>query len=373
VKAWVREKLKRVNELYPEERLEKSRARWSAAWAGEQPKDRYPYVFVPLTFNYYNAVMSKEDGLGAYLDEWIYRGFVQDDFIPAFFPGCKQSAIPSMFGAREIVLGSDYTCERILGAPADIDSLRPPSLIPGSPACQWLEMERYYLDECEGEAPIHVCDMQGPMDVCGQLWGYENLFLCAYDDEERYHRLMGLATDAFCALWGAQAELLGENFVGTHLFGWDWVPQGNGASLSADSMAMMSADFFDEYYAPHLKKIAGLFGGLSVHSCGNFGAVLKSLNGIEGVKAVNASQMTVGELLAAGWGADKMMILQEDAGRAEEVFSLARENRLRLDVTFTGLWPIGNGATIHPSAWTPAMRAAVAEKAAKIGELAAAG
>jgi len=350
MKSWVRERLKQINELFPAERVERSKRRWEAVWSGRRPEGRYPFVMFPTALDYYDDVFEPELGLRAYLDEIVRRGLVfDDDFIPALFPGCHQGAIPSMFGAKEIVVGADHTCERIIFSDADADSLPEPRIIPGTPAARWIEMERYYLEECESALPVHVCDMQGPFDVGGQLWGYDNLFLCAYDDEARFNHVMELCERAYCLLWETQAELLGANFVGTHLFGWDWVPPGNGATLSADSMAMMSPDFFDEYYAARLEGLAKRAGRLSVHSCGNFGAVAGRLAAIDGVQAVNASQMSVRQLLDAGWSAEKMIILAADASDAGQIFALAREQGLRLDVSFTGVWLRGaNGAAVPP-------------------------
>lgn len=358
MESWVREKLRRIEELYPPERLEKSKARWRAVWAGEKPEGRYPYLFLPASFSYYDDNYDKEEGLRAYLDEFICRGFVDDDFIPAFFPGCRQGAIPGMLGAKEIVVGRDHTNERILFEPEDIDALPEPSIAAGASATLYLEMGRYWLEMCEGQIPVHVCDMQGPMDAAAQLYGYDNLFLLACDGDVRYDRLMQLVSEAYCLLWKAQRDALGPHFIGTHLYGWDWVPPNNGATLSADSMAMFSGDFFDAYYAGYLKAIAKRLGPLSVHSCGNFAAAADALGAAPFVQAVNASQMTVEELLEAGWPAGKMIILQEPMERAETVFRLAAEKNLRLDVAFAGLWPRdAEGNNLPPAGWTEADRA----------------
>ena len=371
MKEWVKEKLDIIKELYPEERISKSKERWRRIWRGEKPLDRYPFLFKPVSFEYYNDVFLKEDGLKAFLDEFIYRGFVDDDFIPAFFPGCKQGAIPGMFGAKEIILDKDYTCERIIHCPEDIDSLPEPSIKEGTSAWGWLEMERYYIEECEGQIPVHVCDMQGPMDVCGQLWGYENLYICAYEDEDRYHKIMELATQAYIMLWDEQKKLLGDNFVGTHLYGWDWVPLDNGATLSADCMAMLSPTFFDRYYVKYLHKIAQNFGSLAVHSCGNFTAVIKRLSDISSVKAVNASQMSVEEILKAGWNPQKVIINYEKIENAKALFDLVREKSLHADVCFEGLWPCGSdGAVIHPAKWTQEERKEIISKARQVAEAA---
>jgi len=344
---WVKEKLKIIDGLYPAERLDKSKSRWRRVWTGQKPVDRYPFVFGPITFNYYEPVFPKEEGLKAYLDEFIFRGEVRDDFIPGFFTGCKQNTIPSMFGAKEIKSGNDYSCERILFSYGDIDKLQEPSMGPGTVAHEWLTMQEYYLQETEGKIPVHVTDTQGPLDVCGQLWGYDNILVAPYEEPEYYNRLMSKVIKAFILFWRKQQELLGDNFIGTHLFAWDWVPEDAGVSLSADSMVMLGPDFFDDHYRVYLEEIGNTFGGLSVHSCGNFSSVMKNLCAIPCLRAVNSSQMTIEQLLHAGFDSKKVIIAFTEISKIEEMFRLVRSNQLNPDISVSGLWPSNK-----PEAWT---------------------
>lgn len=308
-------------------------------------------------------MFSKEEGIRRYLDEFIYRGFIEDDFIPGFFPGCRQGTIPGMFGAKEVIVGQDYSCERIVKSVEEIDSLPAPSIREGTPAWEWLEMQQYYLEECEGRIPVHVCDMQGPMDVCGQLWGYENLMLSVYEDTEAYHKIMKAAMQAYIMLWEAQEKLLGDHFIGTHLYGWDWVPDKNGATLSADSMVMVSPQFFEDYYVKYLKEIAQKFGRLSIHSCGNFKQIVPVLAKMEEIGAINASQMGVKELLEAGRDPQKVIITIEEIHHAEELFTLEKEKNLQLNLCFDGLWPCDkNGNTIPPADWNEKMKREITKK-----------
>lgn len=373
MRAWVRDKVDKINELYPERRVEESKARWRAIWEGRRPEGRYPYMFNPVSFNYYDKVFDNDEGLRAYLDEFIYRGFLDDDFIPAFFTVCRQSMIPSMFGAKEIIRGNDYTCERILKKPEDIDALPYPAILPGTPASKLLDIQRHYAEECEGEIPVHVGDMQGPMDVAGQLFGYDNLFLCAYDDPVRFRRLLDICSEAFEILWDAQKMLLGNLFIGTHLWGWDWVPENNGYTLSADVLAMISEDFFIEFYRDCLEKIAERGRGVVVHSCGDISAVVKALGETNGVKGVHVSQMSVPRLLDAGWDGRKMIICPESANNAHYIFEIVRERNLSVNYAVCDLWPVDkDGQALHPSAWTPEHRALMKQKAKRVNRFAAA-
>jgi hypothetical protein len=94
----IREKLNRIAELYPKERLDKSKERWRRAWGGEPVLDHYPFMYSP-SFDYYDAALDMDAWLNRLLDEIIRRGPIDDDFIPTLFPGCRQSTIPVMLGA----------------------------------------------------------------------------------------------------------------------------------------------------------------------------------------------------------------------------------------------------------------------------------
>lgn len=339
MKNWVKEKLKVIDDLYPQERLAASKARWGKIWNGQKGGDRLPFVYSPLSFNYYNDNHSPEERLRTSLDEFILRGKFNDDFIPSFFPGCKQSTIPSMFGAPEIRQGDEFICEQIIFEAKDIDELPEPSVSPGTVARQWLAMQSYLLEETEGTVPVHVTDMQGPVDVGAQMWGYDNLLLAPYTEPEYYHKFMKLITRAYIMFWDAQKKLLGDNFLGTHLFGWSWVPPGNGATLSADSLVMVSDDYYKQFFKPYFLEIGRRYNGITVHSCGDFSATIESLSNTEYVKAVNAGQMNINQLLQAGINPECVIIaicITEDIAKTVE---LIKNSNLRVDLTISDFWP----------------------------------
>lgn len=352
MKQIIAEKLAQVDELFPPERIRASKERISAIWRGERPEGRYPYVYYPISFNYYDDAHEAQERLLVTLDELILRGQFDDDFIPAVFPGCKQSTIPSMFGAKELVCGRDYCSERLITQAADVHDLRVPEISEGSVAAYWIDMQKYLYDETEGRLGIHITDMQGPADVCGQLWGYDNLFISAYTDPEEYALAMTNATDAFLVLWNRQKEVLKDAFVGTHLFGWSWAPEGLGATVSADSIVMVSPEFFDEFYAPYLNRISDETGGLVLHSCGDFGHLMSNLYALRNIRGINAGQMTVQEMMRAGLDDRLAVIAQSKMEDAETMFTLARENGLRMDLTIVGAWPGDPYNPNKPEEWT---------------------
>jgi len=347
MKNWVKEKLDIISDLYPAERIEKSKERYRSVWKKQTPPDRYPFVYGPLSLDYYDTIHSPENRLRYSLDEHIQRGEIDDDFIPSIFPGCRQITIPDMFSPIDKRGRLEHGQEKSVINLSDIDRLPAPSIEKGTFAHQWLETQTYLLEETEGCMPIHVVDMQSPVEVCAKMWGYDAFFIAAYEEPEYCHRFMGKLTEAFILFWEAQQNLLGDCFVGNHLWGWNWAPKNNGVSLSADGMVMVSADFFEEFFLPSIRRIGEHFGGATVHSCGDFSHVMSCLMKQETLVGIHAGQMPLPDALKAGFDDTKVFIGPTNLVDAKDEYELIRDHKLNTIMTIFDLWP-----STTPSDWT---------------------
>jgi hypothetical protein len=336
----VRQKLDAVFSLYTEERMRASKARWQAVWKGQRPDGRYPFSFGFPVFNPYNINHPAQERLMAYLDAFALLGRADDDLLPVLFPGLNHATLPSMFGAKEIRCGLETTSEQLVFVPEDIDALPAPAILPGSPAQGWLDVERYFREETEGLLSINICDMQGPVDAAAQLFSYDGLFLLALEEPQRYGALMDKMTDAFLMLYERQKTVVGaELFSGTHLFAWDWYPPENGAALSMDSLVMMSPSFYEGLVKPYIECIAERFGGVTVHSCGDFRHLVPNLCATRGLKAINASQLTARQLYEAGLDKGTALVAMIGCDDLEENMQVIREHGLNACLTVMGVWP----------------------------------
>lgn len=350
MKPEIRDRLDRIDAFFPPDRVQASRRRWEAVWNRTEPEERIPFVYLPMLYLPYDDLHTPAQRLDATLDDLLSRGSFRDDTIPSIFPGCKQTTLPNLFGAAEIRVGKDLTCERIIQSPADIDALRW-EIRAGTVAFDWLEAIRFLQDATGGRMPIHVVDMQGPFDASAQLCGYDNLILMAYDDPDRYHRLLTLMSDAFVAFWQLQKEILGNLFVGTHLFGWDWIPEGNRATLSMDSLVMFSPDFFEEFVLPHLQSISDRLGSLVVHSCGDFRHMIPVLRRHGFVSGINASQLSIQQMLEASLDPNTVVILAASGDQVPDAFRYVKDRSLHVDMTVFGPYPLNEAGDRWKPSW----------------------
>ena len=349
----IREKLERIYTLYTPERIRKSKERFLLLDRGLKPSDRIPFTLSFPYFGAYDVSHPPKERLEAYLDAFLFLYRFEDDTIPYVFPGLDHATIPSMFGAGEIRSGMETASEKIIRSVSDIDRLPDPVLRRGSAAYKWMEMAEYIHHETNGQMPVNVCDMQGPFDACAQMWSYDEMFVAAYEDPQAYHHVLSKMIDAFGLLWKAQEKILGDAFLGTHLFPYGWVPPRCGVAVSIDSLVMVSPDFYQEFYRPHIERMNAELGDLTIHSCGDFRHVVKDLCETEGVKAINASQLSAGELLEAGLDRKVRLLLAVEYENLESEMKVIVDNGLNVRICINGVTPAGPGKFQNPSAWDP--------------------
>jgi hypothetical protein len=65
-----------------------------------------------------------------------------------------------------------------------------------------------------------------------------------------------------------------------------WIPDGFGISISNDDWVMISAEMHDEFHIPYLNQISEEFGGIYLHSCGNWFHQFSSLKKIHRLKGI---------------------------------------------------------------------------------------
>ena len=214
-----------------------------------------------------------------------------NDFVPRLFPYTGTTAFASAFGAPVIYMGeAEPVCEPVIHSARQAMDLEMPPLDRGDLG-RALEKIEYFLDQTRGEYPISVMDMQGPFDTAQLIWDKADMMINMYDEPEAVHHVMEVVTDTFIA-FGRKLRDMIPDFCPLHTPNL-WAPPEVGMAVSEDSIVMLSSEMFDEFVLPYLNRISQAFGGLVLHSCGDWRQHLASVKGIPGLKAINFG---VGEL-----------------------------------------------------------------------------
>ena len=144
----------------------------------------------------------------------------------------------------------------------------------------------YFLHETRGEIPISCTDTQSPLDTITLLWDTASFFTSTYTAPEVVHNLMQKITDVMVAFSRRQADCLGDAWVRPgHIM--VSARGGTGLSISDDNIVMVSPDHYRAFAVPYNGQLSQAFGGLAVHSCGNYIRQLPELLKIPGLVMVD--------------------------------------------------------------------------------------
>jgi hypothetical protein len=98
------------------------------------------------------------------------------------------------------------------------------------------------------------------------------------------HHLLEMVTDLTIAFVEAMSKEAGAGFVPS-LFQ-PWMPEGFGVSVSNDECVMISRPAHDEFCVPYLNRLSDAFGGIYIHSCGNWKHQIPSLEKVHNLRGV---------------------------------------------------------------------------------------
>jgi hypothetical protein len=213
---------------------------------------------------------------------------LQGDFVPCLCPAFGVINIPAAFGCEVVWREDNFPSVKPLALrdPAGVYDLPRPTLSSGEMG-RILDTTRHFIEKTEGRIPIRLTDIQGPLDSAALIMGHTEFFTAIKTHPWEAHHLLQIITDFTIESAKGQRSLVrgrGVEFVPS-LFQ-PWIPDGFGISVSNDACVMISAEEHDEFCIPYLNQISGAFGGLYIHSCGNWLHQIPSLAKVRGLRGL---------------------------------------------------------------------------------------
>jgi hypothetical protein len=226
--------------------------------------------------------------LEAQLEEIEGQAKLRGDLVPALCPTLGVIAIPSAFGAEVVWWENDFPAVRpVIGdRPELIGELRRPGVTDGELG-RILDYTRLFIEKTGGRFPVRLADLQGPLDNAALIFGHTPFLQALVTHPREVHRLLELVTDLMIEFARTQRELvrgLGAEFVPSGFQ--PWLPDGLGLSVANDVGLMLSPGLHDEFSVPYLNRISDAFGGVYIHSCGDWTHLFPSLEKVRGLKGL---------------------------------------------------------------------------------------
>ena len=226
-----------------------------------------------------DRLQSAEKYLAAQLEEIEGQLAFRGDFVPALSPALGVVGIPSAFGCEVVWWEKDFPSVKPIrnDDPRRILEIEKPSADTGE-LKRVLDHTRFFLEATGGRLPIRMGDIQGPLDSAALVFGHTEFFETMRTHPAEAMRLMELVTEVSIDFVKAQRRLVkeaGAEFVPS-LFQ-PWIPDSAGVSISNDAAVMISPEMHDRFCLPFLNRLSEEFGGIYIHSCGNWAHLIPSL------------------------------------------------------------------------------------------------
>jgi hypothetical protein len=154
-----------------------------------------------------------------------------------------------------------------------------------------LEWGDYFVERTERRYALAVTDLQGPLDSSYLVWEPMAFMVAMNTNPREVHHLMRLMTDLIIAFVKEQRSRVPE-FMPCH-FPPVWLPDGSGIAMSDDCLAVLSPALYEQFALPYVNEFSDEFGGVFIHSCGNFMHQLNNLEKVHNLRGLNfeASEM----------------------------------------------------------------------------------
>jgi hypothetical protein len=239
--------------------------------------------------------------LGHWESEVLSHHGIQDDYVPIRPTYLGTGVFPSAFGSPiQWFENGDPWAEPVVSTdPAAVYSLRRPSVEDGLLG-RVLELTRFMatapvqVPRTDRPLRLRVTDVQGPLDVAYLVWHSEEFLIALHKHPAEAHALMRMCTNLVIDFVREQrhtARSLGAEFVPCH-YPSIWMPDGWGISVSDDCAALLSPRQYAQFALPYLNEVSDAFGGVFVHSCGDFS---HNLGNLEQVRNLRGIDFAVGE------------------------------------------------------------------------------
>ncbi len=226
--------------------------------------------------------------LQAQLEELKATAVLPGDVVSSLCPAFGVVSIPSAFGS-EVVWWEDNlpavhpACD---GEAGSVDALQVPDLTNGE-VPRIIATTKHFIERTAGAVPIRLTDVQGPLDASTLIAGHTEFLALMKTDPDVAHRLLRKVTDFIISLVRAQRELArqrGVEFVPSMFQ--PWLPDGMGVSVANDECVMLSAAMHDTFSVPYMNMLSEEFGGVFMHSCGDWTHQFSSLEKVHNLRGL---------------------------------------------------------------------------------------
>ncbi|MBT3272229.1 MAG: hypothetical protein HN368_03665 [Spirochaetales bacterium] len=229
---------------------------------------------------------------------------IDDDYVPMLMPWFGVAGMPEGFGCNVVWSKTGYPAvEPVLKNPKDITAMKKPD-VRGGLMGKILEFTQIFQEETSNKYPICLSEHMSPLEIVFTLMETTQVLYALMDEPKLIHDLLNIVTETTISFISEQRKVAHDYNLGMCIASTgEYIPDGYGIWLSADSIVNLSPELFVEYFAPYANILSEEYGGVFLHSCGNFEHLIDSFDAIKNLRGIDfGASETSFELLEEAFG-----------------------------------------------------------------------
>lgn len=232
-----------------------------------------PYlVSMTGSSTFYHNCNSIEDSFNANIADFENALDIPSDTLPHLEPWFGTGVYAEAFGCEYFWRQDESPAVRYAYKTLDeVKQIKKPSWRDGTIFKMVLDAIAMFKDRTEGRLPIALTDTQSAHDTATLILDATEVFVASYSDPETLRHFLGVINSLIIEFSRVQAERIGDCLaLPGHIMSCSAV-KGKGISISDDNLAVASPKVNEEFLLPYDDQLGEAFGGVAIHSCGNWG------------------------------------------------------------------------------------------------------
>jgi hypothetical protein len=222
--------------------------------------------------DFHNALALPSDTL-PHLNPWFGTGMYAEAF------GCEY------FWRK----GTSPACHYKYHHIDEIRDIEKPNISQGKIFKMALSAIDYFKEKTNGKLPMCFSDTQSPSDIATLVLDAVEVFTSYYTEPETMHQFHTIITELVIEFSKLQMKSIGDCIAKPGQVMSSCGSKPFGISLSDDNLAVCSPKINEEFLLPYDDMIGAAFGGVALHSCGDWGHTMPLLTKMKHVKMIDCA------------------------------------------------------------------------------------
>ena len=213
---------------------------------------------------------------------------IDDDYIPMLMPTFGVVGLAEGFGGKVQWHKKDYPkIEPVIKDISDVKKIKKPDVKAGLMG-KLLEYTKHFQKETGYKYPVSLSEHNSPVEIMFTLMETTDALVAMMTEPQQVHNLLSIIIETFIDFVNEQKKIAGEFNLGFSIGSTGcYIPDKYGIWLAADSIVNLSPELFEEFFVPSINVLSEEYGGIFLHSCGNFEHQLDSLKLIKNLRGID--------------------------------------------------------------------------------------